>query len=243
MGAPALRANPLDQALRYLSLGLSVIPIKARDKRPSLSSWKEFQKRQPTEDEVRGWFAQDSNLNLAVVTGAVSRVVVIDGDSPEAVSWLATNHPSPIRTQTSNGRKHYWFLHPGHEVRNGAKLAGMALDIRGDGGYVVAPGSVHSSGAIYTEEGDWSDLDSLPVFQSAWLSEKIQPLVNPQDAMEKRVRAYLGATPGAIQGQGGDAHTFRVACKLVREFALPEDQALAYLCVWNSSCAPALPWP
>lgn len=239
MGAPTIRANPLDQALRFLALGLSIIPIKARDKRPALSSWKEFQKRKPTEEEIRGWFSQDSNLNLAIVTGAVSRVVVIDGDSPEAVSWLATNHPSPVRTLTSKGRKHYWFLHPGHEVRNGAKLAGMALDVRGDGGYVVAPGSVHSSGAIYEEEGDWSDLDSLPVFQASWLSEKIQPLVNPQDAMEKRVRAYLAATPGAIQGQGGDAHTFRVACKLVREFALPEDQALAYLCDWNSKCVPA----
>ena len=239
MGAPDFRPNPLDQALRYLSLGLSIIPIKAREKRPALSSWKEFQKRKPTEKEVRGWFAEDSNLNLAIVTGTVSRVVVIDGDSPEAVSWLATNHPSPVRTETSKGRKHFWFLHPGHEVRNNAKIAGMALDVRGDGGYVVAPGSIHSSGDIYTEEGDWSDLDSLPVFNASWLSEKVQPLVNPQDAMEKRVRAYLANTPGAIQGQGGDAHTFRVACKLVREFALPEDQALAYLCDWNSKCAPA----
>jgi len=239
MSAPTIRANPLDRALRYLSLGLSIIPIKPRDKRPALHSWKEFQKRPPTEEEIRGWFTGHEDLNLAIVTGGVSRVVVIDGDSPEAVSWLATNHPSPVRTLTSKGRKHYWFLHPGHEVRNNAKIAGMALDVRGDGGYVVAPGSVHSSGAIYEEEGDWSDLDSLPVFQASWLSEKIQPLVNPQDAMEKRVRAYLAATPGAIQGQGGDAHTFRVACKLVREFALPEDQALAYLCDWNNKCVPA----
>lgn len=231
--------DPLGQALRLLSLGFSVIPIKSRDKKPALNSWKEFQTRRPTEAEVRGWFA-DTALNVAIVTGAVSRVVVIDGDSPEAVSWLATNHPSPIRTSTSKGRKHFFFLHPGHAVRNGAKLAGMALDVRGDGGYVVAPGSVHSSGAIYTEEGDWSEIDHLPTFQASWLAEKVQPLVRPQEALDKRVRAYIAATPGAVQGQGGDAHTFRMACKLVREFLLPDDLALAYLADWNSKCSP--PW-
>jgi hypothetical protein len=237
---PVARLNPLDQALRYLSLGLSVIPIKARDKKPAIGSWKIYQSRHATPEELSKWFSGHDDLNIAIVTGGVSRVIVIDGDSPEAVSWINANHPTPIRTVTSAGRKHFFYLHPGHEVRNGAKLAGMALDVRGDGGYVVAPGSVHSSGAVYEAEGDWSQIDALPVFQAAWLGEKIQPLINPVDAIEKRVRAYLSATPGAIQGSAGDVHTFRVACKLVREFALPEDQALAYLGDWNAKCSP--PW-
>lgn len=238
MSAPTIRANPLDQALRYLSLGLSIIPIKPRDKRPALPSWKEYQKRPPTEEEIRGWFTQDSNLNLAIVTGGVSRVVVVDGDSAEAVGWLSAHHPSHVRTRTAKGA-HYFFLHPGHEVRNGAKLGGMALDVRGDGGYVVAPGSVHPSGSVYEEEGEWYDIDSLPVFQSAWLGEKVAPLVNQQAALEKRVRAYLDRIPGEAEGNR-DNQGFKVACKLVREFALMEDHAYAYLADWNLKNAPPL---
>ena len=238
MTAPEPSFTILDQALRYLALGLSVIPIKPRDKRPALASWKEYQKRLPTEAEVRNWFTTHPGLNLAIVTGAVSRVVVVDADNPEAVTWLGSHHPSPMRTKTSKGI-HGFFLHPGHEVRNGAKLIGMALDVRGDGGYVVAPGSVHPTGAVYEEEGDWHDPDSLPTFQASWLGEKVQPLVKPQVALENRVRAYLDKIPGEPEGSR-DSTGFRVACKLVREFALTDESALFFLGDWNARCAPPM---
>jgi len=237
MAAPLRRPNTLDQALRYLALGLSVIPIKARDKRPPIA-WKDFQKRLPTEAELRGWFDGKDDLNLAIVTGEVSRVVVVDGDSAEAVAWLNAHHPSHMRTKTAKGG-HYFFLHPGHEVRNGAKLGGMALDVRGDGGYVVAPGSVHPTGALYEEEGDWWDIDGLPVFQSAWLGERVLPLVNQQAALDKRVKAYLDRIPGESEG-GRDNQGYKVACKLVREFALGELSALDHLADWNNRNNPPL---
>ena len=237
MSAPNInRPAPLDTALRLYSLGFSVIPIKARDKKPALTSWKEFQTRRATETEIRGWF-KDQDLNVAIVTGAISDAVVIDADSPESASWMVANHNSPIRTSTSKGRKHFWFAYPGHEVRNGAKLKGMALDVRGDGGYVVAPGSIHSSGSVYEEEGDWTDRASLPVFSSSWLGDKVQPLVNPQDAMNRRVRAYLDAIPGEAEGSR-DNQGFKVACKLVREFALTDDTALTFLSEWNQKNTP-----
>ena len=65
--APITRPDPLDTALRYLGLGFSVIPVKARDKRPALASWKEYQTRRATEEEVRGWF-KNHDLNVALVT-------------------------------------------------------------------------------------------------------------------------------------------------------------------------------
>ncbi len=55
-----------------------------------------------------------------------------------------------------------------------------------------------------------------------------------------RARAYLQAIPPAIEGQRGDAHTFRVCCRLVRGFALGEGQALLLLSEWNARCVP--PW-
>jgi len=244
MPAPNARPNPLDTALRLLALGLSVIPIRARDKKPAIPSWMPYQQRLATEQEIRTWFAR-ADLNVGIVTGAISKVVVVDADSPEAVAWLSSNHPSPMRTKTGNGR-HYFFRHPGTDVRNGTRLLGMPLDVRGDGGYVVAPGSIHPSGALYQEDGAW-DPTVLPVFEPAWIGVKAKPIQLPKvlhfsgtTDLDRRVARYMDSTPPAIEGQGGDAHTYRVACKLIRGFALTEDQALGHMAGWNTRCSP--PW-
>ena len=55
-----------------------------------------------------------------------------------------------------------------------------------------------------------------------------------------RARRYLAAVPPAIAGQHGDLHTFRVCCRLVRGFALPDQEAFALLAEWNTRCEP--PW-
>ncbi|MEP7308204.1 MAG: phage/plasmid primase, P4 family [Acidobacteriota bacterium] len=58
------------------------------------------------------------------------------------------------------------------------------------------------------------------------------------DRLVHRARRYLAETPGAIQGQGGDHHTFVVACRLVRDFALDDTTALDILRDWNQRCVP-----
>ena len=60
------------------------------------------------------------------------------------------------------------------------------------------------------------------------------------DGAVRRAEKYLAAVPPAIAGQHGDAHTFRVCCRLVRGFALSDAEALGALSVWNSRCEP--PW-
>jgi hypothetical protein len=55
-----------------------------------------------------------------------------------------------------------------------------------------------------------------------------------------RARRYLASVPPAIAGQHGDVHTFRVCCRLIRGFALNEEQALEVLSEWNARCQP--PW-
>ena len=56
----------------------------------------------------------------------------------------------------------------------------------------------------------------------------------------ERAKRYLTSVPPAIAGQHGDVHTFRVCCRLVRGFALDENQALHVLLEWNAHCDP--PW-
>ena len=55
-----------------------------------------------------------------------------------------------------------------------------------------------------------------------------------------RARHYTAAIPPAIAGEHGDVHTFRVCCRVVRGFALTDDDALSVLREWNSRCVP--PW-
>jgi hypothetical protein len=56
----------------------------------------------------------------------------------------------------------------------------------------------------------------------------------------ERARRYLARVPRAIAGKHGDVHTFRVCCRLVRGFALRDDEALEVLTEWNAGCQP--PW-
>jgi hypothetical protein len=68
----------LNQALDYLDMGWSVIPL--RGKRPVLGSWLEYQKRLATREEVREWFRLEPDANIGIVTGKVSGLVVVDFD-------------------------------------------------------------------------------------------------------------------------------------------------------------------
>lgn len=56
----------------------------------------------------------------------------------------------------------------------------------------------------------------------------------------ERARAYLSQVPPAVVGQHGDLHTFQACCRVVRGFALDDDQAFAVLAEWNARCQP--PW-
>ena len=142
-------------ALEYLRRGWSVIPIRPHDKRPAIR-WLEFQQRLATEDEVKDWFQRWPDGNVGVVTGVVSGLVVLDidpkhgGDS--SFAKLIQEHgplPHTIEARTGGGGRHVYFAHPGGIVRNRVGLV-PGIDLRGDGGCVVAPPSIHASGKAYS---------------------------------------------------------------------------------------------
>lgn len=128
------------------AVGLRVFPAKCRSKEPAMP-WKTFQTEAPSDDHLAAWDA--SNLNVCIVTGAPSDIVVLDVDSPEAQEFVdELDLPITPTVQTARGR-HYYFRRPAFEIRNGVRIGGVKLDIRGDGGYVIAPGSIHPDGPIY----------------------------------------------------------------------------------------------
>ena len=80
-----------------------------------------------------------------------------------------------------------------------------------------------------------------PVKEAVW-SQSVRPHEPSNIAVSaiERAKRYLTSVPPAIAGQHGDVHTFRICCRLVRGFALDDDQALHVLSDWNARCEP--PW-
>ena len=231
----------------------SIIPVDRVSKQPAVR-WKEFQDRRSIEREWHQWFPQRHPANLGVVCGAISGVVVVDVDSDVGRAYVAAHLlPTPMRVTTGGGGEHHYYRHPGVVVRNKVRLPGdagdrVAVDVRGDGGFVIGPGSLHPrTGRYYVESEPWPDLlEQVPIFDPTWIaapSHQRPPSCSPQRPhlpVVERARQYLAAVPPAIEGHGGDAHTFMVACRLVRGFALDDATALELLTEWNRGCLP--PW-
>lgn len=246
---------PLDVARDLHARGLSVIPVprprsgvspgQPGDGKVPAIPWRTYQARLPNDSEIAAWFSS-APMNLAVVTGEVSNVVVIDADSREALEWCTRRLPyTPWQTKTSKGY-HLWYRHPGGRVANRARLetpAGrLAIDVRGDGGYVIAPGSVHATGAVYEFAGDWSrQRQELPRLEAEWLARP-KPMAVPTPTAPRpsgnvvdRARRYLATVPRPEIGQGSDANTMYVACKIVRGFGLSEVDGTELLWEWAGS--------
>jgi hypothetical protein len=164
----------LKAALDYGRLGWSVIPITSRGKRP-LIRWQVYQHRRPDVTEIAEWFQRWPDANIAIVTGIVSGLVVLDLDprhgGEASLAQLERAHQPIVETveaRTGGGGRHLYFAHPGEILRNRVGLAD-GIDLRGDGGYVVAPPSTHASGQPYLWERspDVCPLAPLP----DWLRE------------------------------------------------------------------------
>jgi hypothetical protein len=141
-------------ALDYLARGWSVVVVQPRGKRP-IVRWQPFQQHPPSEEKLRAWLARHPDANLAIVTGEVSGLVVLDVDPRHggiaSLERWERDHgrlPPTVESQTGGGGRHLYFAHPGRELRNRVGLA-PGLDLRGDGGVIVAPPSIHPSGGCY----------------------------------------------------------------------------------------------
>lgn len=187
----------LDAALAYAERGLCVFALKPREKVPATASG--CKDGSADEADVRAMWG-DTSRNIGIATGVDSGVFVLDVDGPEGDvtfrTWQALYGalpPTPT-VQTARGL-HVYFRHPGEQaaIRNSAGKAGDGIDVRTDGGYVVAPPSIHPSGDVY----HWADgLSPAEVpFANApdWLIAKLvdKPRQAPEPAPE---RSYTGHT-------------------------------------------------
>lgn len=151
---PKTESTTEQAALDYLDLGWSVIPVREREKRPAVA-WKAYQSKVVSRETLHDWFRRSPDYNVAVVTGALSGLVVLDVDprhgGDESLKELEHEHgplPKTVESITGGGGRHVYFSHPGEEVHNRANIK-PGIDLRGDGGCIVVPPSVHPSGNRY----------------------------------------------------------------------------------------------
>jgi len=145
----------LEYALFYVSYDLSVIPLKPGEKVP-IVRWEKYQQEAPTIDEIRKWF-EGANNNIAIVCGKVSgNLVVIDFDDTEIYEKFMKEIESDAELKdiiestwlVKTGKGYHIYIRVDSDKP--VKIGKMAkVDIKGEGGYVVAPPSLHPSGKRY----------------------------------------------------------------------------------------------
>ena len=140
--------------VRYLALGWSPIPIEYGGSKRPLVSWRNAQAKRPTEDQCRDWAFRWTNSGIGIVTGAISGVMVIDVDSPEAAtSPFVLALPRTAAVKTGKWMHYYYRVPVGVTAPTKVKFL-PGIDCRGEGGYAIVPPSIHASGSIY----EWINL-------------------------------------------------------------------------------------
>lgn len=155
---PPITPLIIESAIKYAELGLSVIPV-GRDKNP-IVKWKGYQRTPADSSRIRGWWRKYPNANIGIVTGRLSNIVSIDFDSQEALDrYQATieDIDGHLHFKTGKGWQ-YIFRWTGY---GGGNKTGIMenVDIRGEGGYIVVPPSLHENGTTYTWDGNINPLE------------------------------------------------------------------------------------
>jgi hypothetical protein len=212
-----------------------------RDKRPATAFGVKEATTDP--DKIRQWWCREPQYNVAVATGAPSGVFVLDIDGMPAEAELDKlqaqfgDLPSTVETITARGR-HLFFKMPASPVRNSVGMLASGIDVRGDGGYVLVPPSVHPGGRAYEWSVDSANqLGSAPgwllskVCKGAGNFEKLRP--SPTD-WRKVVRQ------GVDEGQRDNTVTRFFGYLLSRR--VDPFVALELVHLWNAAhCRPPLP--
>jgi hypothetical protein len=169
----------LTTALAYANKGVRVIPIKQGEKRPPMSGWQNAATTDPT--TIRQWFeGQFKDCGLGIATGECRNryLIVVDIDDREQyrgsdtladLEQLHGKLPDTLEVITGSGGRHIYFLTDA-PIRNEASgKLGQGIDIRGIGGQVLAPPTVHPNGKEYQWTDECSIADHKPADMPLWM--------------------------------------------------------------------------
>lgn len=140
-----------DKAQAYTELGFAIIPL--RGKLPLTAHGSKDASRD--REQVQEWWETWPNANVGIATGAISNVLVVDLDGKAGIATWKEHvraNPTPVTlTARTGGGGYHLLFRTGRDLPNSArKRLGEGIDTRGQGGYIVAPPSVHpETGRVY----------------------------------------------------------------------------------------------
>ncbi len=247
-------------------------PPGTRGKRPFIDSWQERPAPKSLDDMPELMPEMNVGIRTGLVVGAKFCVVVLDEDN-EAAKWFVEEcQPlSPMITRTGRVEggwrgQHRFYLRPniGERIPNQSmkvrwadpfedgRIRIVKLDVKADGGQVVAPGCRHGTGGLYEEAATWTEsmLTGLPYLDLAALATaKADAEEQRQDAEDRhpperrvrRFRAYLARCEPSypqMPPNGAGAHCLVIARAGVWGLALTPEVAAEEMLGsdWNSKC-------
>ena len=245
----------LNQALALASRGFHVFPLKNNGKLPAHKGWQDSATRDP--EQITKWFSsQKFNVGISTSKFGENRALcVVDVDDKGVKHGSETllgleldgiEFPVTCEHSTPSGGRHLIYVCDA-PLRQGTDVLGSGLDIRSRGGLIVGPGS-EIDGKAYTQINGHSQLTPAP----AWLVSRLgvdagarrsdsTPVggVDPLRAAE-RAAGYLKDAAPALEGQGGDTHTYKIF-QALKDMGCTLDQAVMLADeYWNERCEP--PW-
>lgn len=224
--------NLLDAALAYHEQGYSVIPLQPGDKKP-LTRWEEFSRRRASIEEIREWWRKTPNANVGLIMGQISNTIAVDidtdrGGNAERVYEIA---PTNLISRTGGGGYHLIYNYNNEIDRN--KVGKNGVDIRSNGGYIVAPPSIHNNGKQY----EWFKHGKAGTVTRQLIAYLKLPQLAPETEGENP-KWLTNALLGVSDGSRNDT-----CAKLVGYYAgkgIPKDVTLMMLLNWDNLNQPPL---
>lgn len=229
-------------AMAYYDEGLDVVPLLRKSKKPPafFKGWAQFKEQRPEREEVETWFKDRDDMTVALVCG---QFIVVDADSPEAMAWVEENIPqTPYKVRTGKGM-HYYYNNPQNYTTFATKRLNDTpierhIDIRGEGGLIIAPYNTHANGQVYqpviNTNWDLWGFEDLPDFTE---KEWVQITGNKKQNGQPNVAPF--SLEGVNEGSRND-QAARLAGYLISK-NLNTDFVKFFMLSWNDQNSPPLP--
>ena len=189
----------LDAALLYASRGWQVFPVGSGKSKKEPFTKNGLHDATTDPPTIRSWWKKWPSANVGIRTGQASRLAVLDLDAKdipvevlmeECERLAGSPFPRTAMSKTGGGGLHLLFeLEEGQVVQNSTGSICRNVDTRGEGGYIVAPPSLHNSGKLYAwaeEDGDTGLESECPPAAATWLLRLLKS--TGTTAREERVR-------------------------------------------------------